>query len=241
MPANSDQSQNILADSSQQQSNPDDRLRCRIRFQKFDTLRYTSHLDLAAIWERTFRRAGVRLVYSQGFNPRPKIHLAAALPLGYASTCELLDAWVESHLPDLPGLKDRLNHFAPSGLRVDSISLIDLRSPALQTLTHSAEYMIIVRESVDRSALQNQIDQLLAESTLMVQKGKRRVDFRPLIFSVEVEASLAGELSIHCELAVSQQLGTGRPDLLLSLLDLDPLSADITRTVLKLSDSPSDV
>jgi len=237
MPATDDQTPGDLPGTSQPAQ---DRVRCRIRFQKFDTLRYTSHLDLAAIWERTFRRAGVRLVYSQGFNPRPKIHLAAALPLGYASTCELLDAWIEGRLPDLSDLKDRLNHFAPPGLVIDAISTVDLRSPALQTLTHSAEYMIIVRDPVDRSALQDRIDNLLSESTLMVQKGKRQVDLRPLIFSVEIEASLADELCIRCELAVSQQLGTGRPDLLLSLLDLDPLSADITRTVLKLSDSPAD-
>ncbi|MBN1119811.1 MAG: DUF2344 domain-containing protein [Anaerolineae bacterium] len=215
---------------------PQDRVRCRIRFQKFDTLRYTSHLDLASIWERTFRRAGVQLVYSQGFNPRPKIHLAAALPLGYASTCELLDAWVEGLLPDLPDVKDRLNHFAPPGLVVDAVSTVDLRSPALQTLTHSAEYEIVVRETVDHPALQDRIDRLLAESTLMVQKGKRQVDLRPLIFSIDIEPAPADELRIRCELAISQQLGTGRPDLLLSLLDLDPLSADITRTALKLAD-----
>jgi radical SAM-linked protein len=238
MPSDNDQLPGDLANTPPQTAHADERFRCRVRFQKFDTLRYSSHLDLAMIWERTFRRAGVHLVYSQGFNPRPKIHLAAALPLGYASTCELLDAWIDGSLPDLPDLKENLNRFAPPGLLVDAVSLVDLRAPALQVLTRSAEYTIVIREPVDPSALQNQIDNLLSESTLMVQKGKREVDFRPLIFSVDVEAE--PELVIRCELAASQQLGTGRPDLLLDALGLDPLSADVTRTALKLDDPAAD-
>jgi radical SAM-linked protein len=225
-------------DQPPQAMNAAERFRCRIRSQKFDTLRYTSHLDLAMIWERTFRRAGVHLVYSQGFNPRPKIHLAAALPLGYASTCELLDAWIDGPLPDLPDLKEKLNRFAPPGLVVDAVSLVDLRSPALQVLTRSAEYTIGIREPVDPSALQDRIARLLAGSTLMVQKSKRQVDLRPLILSVDIETE--PELVIRCELAASQQLGTGRPDMLLDALGLDPLSADITRTALKLDDSAAD-
>ena len=70
-------------------------LRLRVTFTKNGPLLYTSHLDLARIWERSLRRAGAPLVYSQGFNPRPKLHLAAALPLGHVGEAELLDVWLE--------------------------------------------------------------------------------------------------------------------------------------------------
>ena len=45
-------------------------------FSKTDAMRYTGHLDLHRAWERTFRRAGLPLAYTQGFSPHPRINLA---------------------------------------------------------------------------------------------------------------------------------------------------------------------
>ena len=70
-------------------------MRLRIVFSKSDTLRYTGHLDLHRIWERTCRRAGIPLSYSQGFHPQPRISLAAALPLGFMGQAELMDLWLD--------------------------------------------------------------------------------------------------------------------------------------------------
>ncbi len=70
-------------------------MRLRVTFSKGGPLVYTSHLDLARAWERALRRAGVGLVYSGGFNPRPKLQLAAALPLGHTAEAEWLDVWLE--------------------------------------------------------------------------------------------------------------------------------------------------
>ena len=68
--------------------------RIRIQFTKEGALRYISHLDLHSLMERSTRRAGLPLAYSQGFHPQPKIQLAAALALGFASTAELVDIWL---------------------------------------------------------------------------------------------------------------------------------------------------
>ena len=46
-------------------------MRIRITFSKTAAMRYTGHLDLHRAWERTFRRAGLPLAYSQGFHPQP--------------------------------------------------------------------------------------------------------------------------------------------------------------------------
>ena len=54
--------------------------RLRVRYAKGEALKYISHLDVARSWERAFRRAGLPLAYSQGFNPRPRFQIAAALP-----------------------------------------------------------------------------------------------------------------------------------------------------------------
>ena len=58
-------------------------MRLRLTFSKTGSLRYTGHLDLHTIWERTIRRAGLPLAYTQGFHPGPKIQIASALAAGF--------------------------------------------------------------------------------------------------------------------------------------------------------------
>ena len=57
--------------------------RIRLTYSKGGELKYTGNLDMMKVWERTFRRARLRIAYSQGFNPQPKIHQALPLPLGF--------------------------------------------------------------------------------------------------------------------------------------------------------------
>ncbi len=52
-----------------------------IEFSKTGTICYTSHLDIMKVFKRAFNRAGIRLAYSQGFNPHPKMGLAQPLSL----------------------------------------------------------------------------------------------------------------------------------------------------------------
>ena len=55
-----------------------------------------SVLELGKIWERSLRRAGMPLKYSQGFNPRPKLNFAAPLPVGCGCEADLMDVWLET-------------------------------------------------------------------------------------------------------------------------------------------------
>ena len=44
----------------------------RTKFNKEGDMIYISHLDLQQVLQRAFRRAGIDLVHSQGYNPHPK-------------------------------------------------------------------------------------------------------------------------------------------------------------------------
>src|SRR5512142_659810 len=121
-------------------------MRIRITFAKQDALRYTGHLDLHKLWERAARRAELPLAYSQGFHPQPKMNMAAALPLGFSSRCEIMDMRLEHDIP-LNGLAVRLNATLPTGLQVVEVQQVDERAPALQTQVASAEYEVTLTES----------------------------------------------------------------------------------------------
>ena len=62
-----------------------------IKFSKGGYAKYTSHLDLLRFFKRAFRKTGVDLKYSQGFNPHPKLSFAQPLSLGYLGDNELVE------------------------------------------------------------------------------------------------------------------------------------------------------
>src|SRR5215813_4393454 len=87
--------------------------RLHITFGKFDALIYTSNLDVAKLWERVLRRANLPILYSEGFNPRPRLALASALPLGISSECEILDVSFKEII-SLDGLAERIAATSPT-------------------------------------------------------------------------------------------------------------------------------
>lgn len=201
--------------------------RIRITFAKTDALRFVGHLDLAKTWERVLRRAQVSLVYSRGFNPQPKMQLATALPLGVSSECELLDMWLAEQT-DLQTLPDLLNRVSPPGLRSLSAEMVPLKSPALQTLVESAEYLLAVDDPED-PVLNSRIDAFLkAEQVLRERKGKV-YNLRALVHSVEHAVNGA----FQARLATGDQ-GNARPDEFLDALGLDASRVRCHRTALHL-------
>jgi radical SAM-linked protein len=68
--------------------------RLRIRISRREELKYISHLDIMRLWERALHRTSIPLAYSKGYNPRPRISLAAPLPVGVTSEAELMDIWL---------------------------------------------------------------------------------------------------------------------------------------------------
>ncbi len=189
--------------------------RYRITFGKGRELRFTGHLDLHHAWERTFRRAKLSLAYSEGFSPRPKINIGAALPLGCTSEADLVDVELDQELETVQ-LIEALGAAAPPGLTISEIAKIPDGSPKLQKLIESSEYLIPI-PSEDTEALQARIEAMLSSEKLpRVRRGKK-YDLRPLI----EDLSLAEPSELRLRLA-ARSGATGRPDEVLHALELDP-------------------
>jgi len=211
--------------------------RIRIHFSKTSAMRYTSHLDLHKTWERTFRRTGLPLVYSQGFNPHPKLQLACALPLGFTSDCELLDAWLDTEELSDKEVLDRLEEAVPPGLQVHRINIVDLQAPALQTRVLSARYLATLLEPVPD--LDQRVSGLLAAGSLPRLRRGKAYDLRPLIEDLQPESpDEKGNQRLGMQLAAREN-NTGRPEEVLEALCLLPLGVRVHRTHLLLSPDPS--
>ncbi|MGH3056001.1 MAG: TIGR03936 family radical SAM-associated protein, partial [Gaiellaceae bacterium] len=105
--------------------------RFRILFEKGIEMRFTSHLDLMRTWERTLRRSGLPLSFTQGHHPHLKMSFGPPLPLGYRSRAEVFD--LEFSKPPAVDLVERLNAVLPEGLRVIACRPILFKSPSLMS------------------------------------------------------------------------------------------------------------
>ncbi len=209
-------------------------MRLRITFAKLGPLRYTGHLDLHHIWERAARRAEIPLAYSQGFHPQPKISLAAALPLGFSSTCEVLDMRLAEDLP-LDGMKERIQAAVPSGLKILQVESVDEKLPALQTLVEQAEYEIVFTEPVEGARLSEQVAEMLNTTSLPRERRGKSYDLRPLIEQVSLVTDPEGGLRMKMRL-IAREGATARPEEILDHLGIVPETVRVERTRLIFKD-----
>ena len=201
--------------------------RLRIRFAKNENMRYIGHLDLFKTWERIFRRARLPLAYSQGYHPKPRLHLASALPLGFTSQCELLDVWLENDLPK-EEIETALEKATPPGIKIEAIQSVDLHLPSLQTQVVSADYTITLLEPVPQ--LDQELQALYEASSLPRQRRGKEYDLRPLIEIINRLPDDQGGLPKLYTRLTAQEGATGRPEEVLAELGISVEKARVRRT-----------
>jgi radical SAM family uncharacterized protein/radical SAM-linked protein len=118
---------------------PGPALRYRVRYAKGGRLRFLGHLDVTRLLMRALRRAGFRLVYSRGYNPKPRIAFGPALSMGIPSESEYFDFDTHDTL-DERRAPDELNGVLPAGLRVLAVRGIPQGAPALGQVVGAARY-----------------------------------------------------------------------------------------------------
>lgn len=207
-------------------------MRLRITFAKLGPLRYTGHLDLHRLWERAARRAELPLAYSQGFHPQPKLTIAAALPLGFSSRCEVLDMRLEQDIA-LDGLREKLQETLPTGIQVVSVERVEEKLPALQTLVASAEYQVTLTEPIEGVDLKTRIDSVLAGESIVRERRGKTYDLRLLIEGLELQP----DGTIFMKLA-AREGATGRPEEVLDILGIAFEETRIERTKLIFKPDP---
>ena len=173
----------------------------RALFEKVGTARFISHLDLMRLFQRAFKRAGLPLTHTQGFNPRPSVSIALPLSLGAESHCELLDFDLESPVPP-EGIRDRLNAALIDGIRVREVydNGAKIKYLALLQSRLTLEY-----DGGIPAGAESAIRQLFARETLVLEKKNRngvtQQDIIPMIRNLEISRISEGELRLdvlHC-------------------------------------------
>ena len=208
-------------------------MRARLRFSKLGKIRWTSHRDVARMWERAFRRVQLPLAYTQGFSPRPKVSFGLALPTGAESVAEYLDVEL---LPDtqvdvvaLPAL---LTPVLPAGIDVLAAAVVDDRADSLQHEVTSCTWQVEVVGAGEVDDVDRLVSRALAADSLVVTRERKgRLsddDIRPGILSVTVAGPGEHCVVLECELAAAPR--ALRPSELLRAISPELEEAGVRRT-----------
>lgn len=210
--------------------------RLRLTFGRNEELKYISHLDMVRLWERALRRARLPVARSSGFNPRPKIVIAAPLAVGITSQGEVMEVLLESRMPPHEFFQ-RLSSQLPRGVDLYQVEEVAIDSPSLPSRVQAAEYRVGIHTSPP--ALARRIEELLAAGALPRQRQReketRSYDLRPLILDLQLEAGVppSGDSDSGCWLRMrlrADPIATGRPDEVLAALGLEECPHAIHRT-----------
>ncbi|MGD8967397.1 MAG: TIGR03936 family radical SAM-associated protein [Anaerolineae bacterium] len=208
-------------------------MRLRITFSKEGWLIYSSHLDLMRVWERALRRAGVPLAYSAGYNPRPRLQLARALPLGHIGEEELIDVWLEKPTP-LEDFAQSLLTVLPEGLKTMQVDQVDPGAPAMQTQVVATEYRVIVDWDEPAEVVDARIERALAQEELLHERRGKRYNVRPLIEALWLDAVTEETAVLGMRLSARPR-ATGRPEAVMDVLGMGDAFARYQRTGVILS------
>lgn len=175
-------------------------MRLRFRFSKQGKIRFTSHRDVARMWERAFRRIALPLAYTQGFTPRPRVSFGLALPTGAESVAEYLDVELaEGAGADVASLPTHLTPVLPAGVDVLATSVVDDGTASLQHDVTSCSW-IVETAGVPAGELEARVAAALAAPALVItrqRKGRSSdQDVRAGILALEASGtSLVTELA----------------------------------------------
>ncbi len=170
------------------------RSRVRLRWSKSEEVRFTSHLDVGRMMERTVRRSGIPIAYTEGFHPHQKVAFGPPLPLGFVSDAEYLDLQLTE--PYTSSVLYRLNLALPNGFKFLEGKPILGKSESLSSIINLASYQ--VRLELPFAETQKLISSIMEEKNLVAKRISRQrskqIDIRRYILKLEGEAVNGGTL-----------------------------------------------
>jgi radical SAM-linked protein len=201
------------------------KVKVRIRFSKTGDLRWISHRDLARVWERLLRRAGLQLAFSEGFHPKPRISFPSALALGIAALEEIVELELVDPV-DMSLLQTLISGQLPAGMQLLSIEPLAAGAPKSSVVSMTYE-IPLPAEYADRA--RHRAAELMADGKLVVERDGKFIG----------AAFEAGRFEIACDQEVlrftlpANAQGSLRPIEVLEALDVAQAQADgavLTRT-----------
>lgn len=114
----------------------------RLQYAKKNKARFLSHRELMTALKRALRRASFPLIYSKGYNPRPRFSFGPPLGVGVAGLREYMDMELIGDLHATGDYVERLNRRLLSGICAHCLIPVPPGDPGLGKLINCAHYLV---------------------------------------------------------------------------------------------------
>ncbi|MBQ7373465.1 MAG: DUF2344 domain-containing protein [Clostridia bacterium] len=146
-----------------------------LKYTKTGGAQFLAHLDILRHIGRTMRRAGIKVAFSQGFNPHMLVYLSAPMGLGIESLAEYCQIETQES-PEV--VLQKFNEFAPNGLRCVGAWKTEKKVGIASDIV-KAEYLIKGVNPFDENEF------LKKDEFIVTKKDGSVKNVRDLIYSVE--------------------------------------------------------
>ncbi len=171
----------------------------RIKFAKYDTMKFISHLDVMRYFQKAIRRSGLDVAYTEGFNPHQIMSFAAPLGVGQTSESEYFD--IELHTaPSIEELVACLNEVMADGMRILSAEILPPPLPQVKretamALVAASSYLVMKKDGYEndlsKEELQKKFCTFLEQKSIPVIKKSKKteaeVDLAKFIFDANAD------------------------------------------------------
>ena len=190
-------------------------------YHKGNEIAMISHLDIQRTLQRAFRRAGIPLLYSNGFNPHPQFSFATAAATGMSSEAEWFEVQLSEEMNPTEFVR-RANESMPQGMSVSGAFVAPENFGSLSAKLRAAGYRIDLAftEAVSEEKLQSTLEEMLLGEIIINKRTKggiKPVDMRPYILRVSV-GQVEGEKTALLVLGKLQADGGLRVDAFIDAL-----------------------
>lgn len=148
----------------------------RIWFNKKDSSKYISHLDLTRCIIRAFRRTDIPLWYTEGFNPHPHLVFGLPLPLGVEGLRETLDIRLNDDSYPNEKVLSELNR-----VTVPGIDFLEICEPEQKPLSIVyGEYTVEIPNIKAPKEFANKIKEIISIGDVIIEKKTKKGGFKQI-------------------------------------------------------------
>ncbi len=180
--------------------------RLRNKYIKDERVKFISHLDLLRVFQRALRRADIKVAFSQGFNPHPKISFGPALIVGATTEGDYMDIDLEEDISP-EEFRKKMNKVLPPGIEIVESYEVELND-ALSTKIKGAEYILQVNVKKSIKYIQNKIEEFMRKDIIEIEKesksGRKMVNIRPCVLELKVIEEAEDYLKFYIKLKLEE-------------------------------------
>lgn len=156
----------------------------RIKFAKYGTMKFISHLDVMRYFQKAVRRAELPVMYSEGFNPHQIMSFASPLGVGQTSEAEYFDLGLTESVP-MDELCARLNATMTEGMYIIEAKVLPEPKPQVKretamALVAASDYLVMLKdgyeEETDKEFLQQKFVEFLSRAEIPVVKKTKTAE-----------------------------------------------------------------